>query len=172
MVVIQHAEEDQIVTDSFEAFFRLEFSRLVAIGVGLTGDVELARDLAQETMARASADWERVSAADSPAAWTRRVLRNLVIDKARRRDTERRSLRLVASADRVVPSEPARFELADFVATLSERQRATVVLFYVDDLPVDTIATTLGISSGTVKSQLARARRRLSTYLAEKGELQ
>jgi RNA polymerase sigma factor (sigma-70 family) len=40
---------------------------------------------------------------------------------------------------------------------LGRRQRAVVVLRYFEDLDLATIADTLGISVGTVKSQLSRA---------------
>ena len=40
---------------------------------------------------------------------------------------------------------------------LGRRQRAVVVLRYYEDLDLATIADTLGISIGTVKSQLSRA---------------
>ena len=57
-------------------------------GVALTGNAELANDLARETMARAHRNWSLVSIADAPNAWLRRVMKNLIIDHFRRRDAE------------------------------------------------------------------------------------
>jgi RNA polymerase sigma factor (sigma-70 family) len=46
-------------------------------------------------------------------------------------------------------------------------QRATVVLFYFEDRPVAEIADILGISDGSVKVHLHRARQRLVVLLGE-----
>ena len=53
------------------------------------------------------------------------------------------------------------------VRLLPERQRATVVLRYYLDLPESDIAHTLGTTVGTVKSQLAKARKNLEKTLSE-----
>jgi RNA polymerase sigma-70 factor (ECF subfamily) len=46
-------------------------------------------------------------------------------------------------------------------------QRAAVVLFYYDDLPVAEIARALVVSQSTVKQHLHRARVRLAALLSE-----
>lgn len=46
------------------------------------------------------------------------------------------------------------------------RQRAVIVLRYYEDLTEAEIAAVMGISTGTVKSQAARALRRLGNVLA------
>jgi RNA polymerase sigma factor (sigma-70 family) len=50
---------------------------------------------------------------------------------------------------------------------LPERQRAIVVLRHYDDMSLDEIADTLGLSLGTVKSSLHRALHRLRDRLRE-----
>jgi predicted RNA polymerase sigma factor len=56
---------------SFEKLFREQSPSLVAVGVAVLGTADVARDLAQETMARAHANWETVAGADVPEAWPR-----------------------------------------------------------------------------------------------------
>jgi len=53
------------------------------------------------------------------------------------------------------------------VLQLPARQRAVVVLHYLDDLPVSEVAAVLGCSEGTVKTHLHRARRALAGTLGE-----
>jgi len=156
-----------VATDrDFDVLFRSLYPRLVAVGVAMLGDVEIARDLAQETMARGHRNWLAVSAADSPEAWLRRVMINLVIDHLRRRRIESRALEQVATAS--APSADERSDdvpMAEMLAALSERQRAVITLFYVDDLSIASIAAVLGIAPGTVKALLWKARRTLMRHL-------
>ena len=52
------------------------------------------------------------------------------------------------------------------VRALPDRQRAAIVLRYVDDLSVDEIANVLDVTDGTVKASLAQARASLARRLA------
>jgi len=56
--------------------------------------------------------------------------------------------------------------LETLVAGLPRRQREVIELYYFVDLPVQQVAELLGISSGTVKSTLADARRSIQFRLA------
>lgn len=153
----------------FDVVFGEQYPKLVAIGVALTGSVEVANDLAQETMARAHRNWSLVSMADAPNAWLRRVMKNLIVDHFRRRDAEVRAIgrvahRRVADDARSV-DEHVVSSMSELLSVLSERQQLAVVLRYVDDLSVAEIASVLEIAVGTVKATLWKARRRLETYL-------
>ena len=53
-----------------------------------------------------------------------------------------------------------------FRSELSQRQRDCIVLRYYDDLGIDDIASTLGISRNSVKTHLGRALGRLERELA------
>lgn len=55
------------------------------------------------------------------------------------------------------------------VAALPSGERTSVVLFYRDDMPVGDIARTLGVTAGTIKTLLFRARRRLRERLQSIG---
>jgi RNA polymerase sigma factor (sigma-70 family) len=61
-------------------------------------------------------------------------------------------------------------EVVEAVRLLPERQKAAVLLRYYLDLPESEIADTLGTKVGTVKSQLAKARRNLEKTLAGAGD--
>jgi RNA polymerase sigma-70 factor (ECF subfamily) len=151
----------------FEAFFRAEYSKLVAIGRGLTGNHDLAADLAQETLVRCHRDWARVSSLDVPGAWARRVLVNLSIDAHRAAARDRRAPAWLRHVDPVTPADPAVDGWWSAVRALPERQRAVVVLHYLEDRSVDDIAQVLGIASGTVKSSLSKARATLARTIPQ-----
>ncbi|NOX21464.1 MAG: sigma-70 family RNA polymerase sigma factor [Actinobacteria bacterium] len=78
----------------------------------------------------------------------------------RRRDRERRFAATIVTHDpEVLP------EVAIAVAKLSPQQRACVFLTYWEDMTPQTVGDFLGISDGTVKHHLARARKRLRETL-------
>ncbi len=153
------------MTLDFDAFFRGEYPRLVAVGTALCGDREAARDMAQEALLRAYRAWPAVGAMERPGAWCRRVLVNLAIDRGRRSGREQRALARIGTTDEApAASDDDRFWPA--VRALPERQRAAVVLYYVEDQPIDVIAEVLGIATGTVKASLHAARTSLAARLS------
>lgn len=87
--------------------------------------------------------------------------RNWKRGEARRRVRESR---LSVTESVVDPSEPYP-EVRDAVEGLSVRQRAVVYLAYWADLDEATIASRLGISTGSVRRHLARGRRKLRGVL-------
>ena len=82
------------------------------------------------------------------------------------RTLDRRTRRelLVARADVFEQGEPD-LALAGVLGRLSPQQRAIIHLTYWDDLTPAMVATRLSVSDGTVRRQLARARRRLKEIL-------
>ncbi|GAB2859454.1 SigE family RNA polymerase sigma factor [Nocardioides pacificus] len=125
----------------------------------LTGQHADAEDLAQQTLLQAYRSWAKVSRADQPAAYLRRMMTNLFISQHRPRG---RRLELLTDA----PPEPRsgagpgpedRLLLWPHIASLPPRQRAVIVLRYYEQLSEREIAETLGCSTGTVKSTAHRA---------------
>ena len=98
------------VTHDFETVFREVFPRLVSLGTLKTGRVDVARDLAQETMLRAHARWGELTAYNSPEAWCHTVMTNLLIDHHRSAASEQRAV------DRLGQPEPADTDTAGATA--------------------------------------------------------
>jgi RNA polymerase sigma-70 factor (sigma-E family) len=139
----------------------------------LTGSWASAEDLLQTTLTKAWQNWGKVSAADEPLAYVRRILVTTHLKLASRR--WRAELPFA-----VVPDRPARdgtagsdlrSSLAKALAGLPPRQRAVVVLRYLCDLSEAQTAATLGCSVGTVKGQASRAMAILRTDPALAGLL-
>jgi RNA polymerase sigma-70 factor, ECF subfamily len=155
------------VEQDFEELFRRQFPRLVAFGIAMSGSTEVAHDLAQETMSRAHQQWASVSLTDSPEAWLRRVMRNLLVDHHRRAGVERRALERLSRRPHTPAPVAGESRLAEWLDVLPERQRAAVALFYVDDLSIAEIASVLSVAPGTVKATLWKARRSLRRHLSK-----
>jgi RNA polymerase sigma-70 factor (ECF subfamily) len=150
----------------FEAWYRREHPRLVTLLAASTGDAPLARDVADEALARAYERWERVAVMDSPAGWTYRVALNIVRRRARRRALEHRILRRIRTE--TIPGPTG--ELWLLVADLPPRQRTAVLLRHVGHLTEAEIAEVMAVARGTVSSTLRAAYRRLGTEIAEEAE--
>jgi RNA polymerase sigma-70 factor (sigma-E family) len=153
--------------EEFRAFVMSRAASLHRTAYLLCGDWHLADDLVQEALAKAFRHWKRVQRADSPDAYVRRIL----INESNRRWRTRRDLALRAEEAEPdgVTSDPAdevvdRAELLEALQSLPPRQRATIVLRYLDGLTERETAAVLGCSEGTVKSQSSRALTRLNRF--------
>jgi RNA polymerase sigma-70 factor (sigma-E family) len=144
--------------EDFDAFAGSRWPGLVRLAFGLTGDRWAAEDIAQATLARAYVAWRRVSRADDPDAYLRRML----VNTSNRRFRRHRVAEQPGDPPETAIEGPADLvgERAALLAALRQlppRQRAVVVLRYWEDLTDVQIAATLGCSPGTVRSQLSRA---------------
>jgi RNA polymerase sigma-70 factor (sigma-E family) len=152
----------------FTALYRSCYRRLVLTAYALTNDLGEAEEIAQEAFVIAYGRHRRVAAADNPEAWIRTVAVNLAKRRARRRAMLDRILHREPSAE----AEPAgqHLDLHRAIRSLGADQRAVVVLHYLADLPVEEVASLLGIPLGTVKSRLSRARTALAGALGTEVE--
>jgi RNA polymerase sigma-70 factor (sigma-E family) len=135
----------------------------------LCGDWYLADDLVQEALAKAYSHWRKVQRADSPSAYVRRIL----INESRRgwrRNRSRIAVYPGAGAVDIAVSDVSdevvnRADLLQALQSLPARQRATVVLRFLEGLSERETAATLGCTEGTVKSQTSRALIKLKSVL-------
>jgi len=155
------AANDIIDTDGGEDFSAFATSRwpgLVRLAFSLTGDRWLAEDITQTALARAYVAWRRVSRADDPDAYLRRILVNASHRRFRRhRVTEQPGDPPDTPVEGPADLVGERAALLTALQQLPPRQRAVVVLRYWEDLTDAQIGATLGCSPGTVRSQLSRA---------------
>jgi RNA polymerase sigma-70 factor (sigma-E family) len=145
----------------FEAFVAASSDRLLRTAYLLTGDAGHAEDVVQSALLRTARRWR--SARRSPEAYARTTVANLVKDRWRslgRRPTEaplEHDIPLAVHDGASYDSRLDRDLLMRAARALPLGQRAVLVLRYFDDLSVEETARTLGITTGTVKSQTSRA---------------
>ena len=150
--------------EAYEWFFRAEFPAVLRTVFLILHDRGRSEDVTQEAFIQLLVHWRKVSRYERPEAWVRRVAIRQAI-RALRRERVRALLERETAAD-AGPDVPD-VDLARAVQRLPVMQRSAVVLFYFEDRPVTEIAFILGISEGTVKVHLHRARRRLAELLGE-----
>jgi RNA polymerase sigma-70 factor (sigma-E family) len=136
----------------------------------LVQDAGLAEDLVQTALTKAWFAWRRV---EDPEAYVRRIMVTTATSWWRRRwvretPTEQPLTRLEAPPDAHLEHLAEEQDLWAALGRLPVRQRAAVVLRYVEDRSESETAALLGCSVGTVKSQCSKAlaKLRLDSSLA------
>ena len=158
----------------FTAFVRARSGALFRTAILLTGERPPAEDLVQATLERVCRHWHKVSRADSPEAYARRILVNLANDRWRRR---RGGVEIPLDI-RDHDNEPSggtdayqrvavRDELLCRLRALPPNMRTVLVLRYFDDLSDPEIAAAMGTTESTVRSQAARGLAKLRALSSE-----
>lgn len=145
-------------TDEFVAYVDARRGYLRRVAYLVCGDWHAAEDLVQTALVKLYGAWPRIHIDGAEDAYVRRIIVRAHLDERRR--PWRREKAGLDGFDRAAP-EAVSLEDSDALLTamkaLPERQRATVVLRYWCELSVEETAQDLGCSTGTVKSQTARA---------------
>ena len=143
--------------DRFLAFYDDTFTEAYRYAGRLCGrDRDAAEDLVQEAYTALLRQIRADATKDLQIGYLITTIRNRFVDGVRKAGREERRLRLVA-----VDSEPEPALMPSQLAALPERERAALVLRYVDDLPVPEVADAMGLSVHAAESVLTRAMTRL-----------
>lgn len=158
--------------EEFHAFYERMDARALRTARRLVGSAHVAEDIAAEALARAYARWPQVRVHPNPDAWLLRVVGNLAIDHMRRSRHVGPALDVdPEGSDRPDHDAVLHVDLARAVHRLSTRQQEVVVMRYLVDLSEDEVASTLGMSNGSVKTHLSRASSRLREHMTELDEI-
>ncbi|MGC4936921.1 SigE family RNA polymerase sigma factor [Kribbella sp. DT2] len=156
--------------EDFTAFVHARSARLLHFAWMLCGDKGQAEDLVQTALEKAYPHWDRARAGD-PYAYVRRAVANHHVSWLRRRmwreqpvggSTELDQSTRVGAPDGAGAMVES-LAITSALAVLTPRERAVVVLRYLEDLSEKETAAVLGLAVGTVKSVTYRALRKLRT---------
>lgn len=143
---------------------------LRAFAISLSGNVERADDLVQETLMRAIAHVDSFQPDTNMPAWLFTILRNLFRSEYRKRrreveDTDGR----YADSLKLHPEQLGRIEFGEFRAALAKLphdQREALLLVGASGFSYEEAAAICECAVGTIKSRVNRARTRLTELLA------
>jgi len=189
--VLEESDTDTAVIQDFLEGKRSAFDTLVVryqdrvfnICYRMLGDYDEADDCAQDVFVRVYRSIEKFRFESKFSTWLYRITinscKNRLASASHRRN--RSMVRLNGDPDNEVPGIDVRdngaspshaFEKKEMnrliqsaIQSLPEAQRMVVVLRDIEGLPYDKISKLSGLNPGTVKSKLARARRRLRDVL-------
>lgn len=152
--------------------YQLYSKAMFNVSLRIVGSREDAEDVLQDSFVSAFNGIDRFRAESSFGAWLKRIVINRSLNHIRRRlhfsevDTEALGL----AEEEPVAESP--YEVADVkraMKELSDGYRTVFALYMFEDYSHREIAESLGISEGTSKSQLNRAKKRIQERLIEIG---
>jgi RNA polymerase sigma-70 factor (ECF subfamily) len=143
---------------------------LRAFAMSLSGNIDRADDLVQETLVKAWSNLGSFTEGTNMSAWLFTILRNIFYSEYRKRrrevaDPEGQIAAKLASG----PSQQAHMDFLDFrdaLQQLSPDQREALILVGASGMSYEEAAEICGCAVGTMKSRVNRARNRLATLLA------
>lgn len=161
---------DPVAEVEFSAFVAERTHVLFRTAFALTGSQHAAEDLLQAALAKLALCWSRV--ASNPEAYARRIIYREHISlwrrMWRRNEIPTADLvdRRVVEADHAGPTLD-RVVMREVLLDLPPRQRAVIILRYLEDRSEQEVADILGCSTGTVGSQASRALTKLRLALRD-----
>lgn len=154
----------------FAELYREHAGRIFAICLRITGDGDVAADVSQDAFMHAWRKFETFRGSASFGTWLYRIAIRRALDRIRadrryvaRVVTDSELTAYAAAVARAMPE--TRLDLERAIARLPEGARSVLILYEIEGYRYDEIASLLDISSGTVRSQLHRARRLLRDML-------
>ena len=158
---------------ALEALFRDQYRSLVHVAWLLVDDQGTAEEIVQEAFLRLYRHWDRLASYSAAPAYLRTTVVNLARSRLRRRAVRRRHvpgpLDPAPSAELHALETHEHDAVSAALATLPRRQRECLVLRNYLDLSAAEIATTLGISRGSVKSHTHRGFAALAEVMEQPG---
>ncbi len=180
----------KVLQGDVNAFEKLvtEYERAVyAIAQRMTGNAEDAADMTQETFIKAYNSLSSFRGDSKFSVWLYRIANNVCLDFLRSRsrkptvslsteddDGEETQLDIAdesQSPELLLENALTRDAVRRGLDSLPPDYRQILLLREIQGLSYEEIAAALGIESGTVKSRIFRARKRLCTFLIEDGNI-
>jgi RNA polymerase sigma-70 factor (ECF subfamily) len=154
--------------DIRETLFKV-IPHLRAFAISLTGSLDHADDLVQETLLRALSNLDKFQPGTSLQAWTFTILRNLFHTEYRKRRREVEDPDgIMAGRLASLPEQGGRLDFEDLriaLAKLPSHQREALLLVGAEGLSYEEAARVCNTHLGTIKSRVNRARSRLAELL-------
>ena len=158
-------EADRAVTALYSEHYRT----LVGLAAFLVRDTATAEEVVQDSFVAMHCGWRRLRDSDKALPYLRRSVVNRSRSVLRHRMVVDRNAPQpppdMPSAEQGAITEMERSAVVDALRTLPLRQREALVLRFYADLSAGQIASTMGISTGAVKSHTARGMSALRSAL-------
>ena len=162
---VKHAADPPDASScAFEELYRAHYRRVYALTLRMTCDPDRAEELTQDVFVRVWQNLESFRGESALSTWIHTVAVRTTLQHIRAES--RREARIMTTDDisryacearRAMPE--TRVDLERAIARLPQGARTVLLLVDVEGYPYEDVAQMLGVTVGTVKSQLHRARR-------------
>jgi RNA polymerase sigma-70 factor (ECF subfamily) len=146
-----------------------EIPNLRAFAASLSGSMQAADDLVQDTLLKAWGHSDKFTEGTNIRAWLFTILRNTYYSLYRRKGREVQDTDGFYSSKVAVPgNQESAIDLSDFriaLAKLPEEQREVLIMVGAVGLSYEEAAEVCEVAVGTIKSRVNRARNRLAELL-------
>ena len=161
---------------AFDQLMMAHQQRVMATAWRMLGNVEDARDAAQEVFLRLYKHLPKYDARQDFSGWLYRIVINVCHDVARKRGKRHSSLEAAQEAgtlpvllsrdnsERAAMQSEEQAIVMKALSTLTEKERAALVLRDLEGIPTEEVARILGSSATTVRSQISTARTKIKQY--------
>lgn len=153
--------------DDAASFAAGRAASLFRTAYALCGDWYLAQDLVQDTLLLVHLRWRRVAAADNPVAYVHAMLVRAYLTQARRRRFAERPTAQLPERSAPIPDTDLSIDLMRALDELAPKDRAVLVLRYLDDLTAEQVASQMRSTPGAVRVRSMRALQQLRRTLTE-----
>lgn len=155
----------------YREFASARGTQLFRIAFLMCGDWHQAEDLVQTTLAKVFVSWRRIRRTASAESYARKVMLNTFLSQRRLKGSG--ELPIAEFRDLPAPGVDAdlRLTLLTALRQLPPRSRAAVVLRYVEDHSIESVAELMGTTPAAVKSMNARGLAQLRQLLGSDQDL-
>ena len=185
LALVQRVQSGEL--DAFEDLVRAHEKTVYNLALRMTGNPQDAEDMAQEAFLKAYRSLPDFRGESKFSVWLYRIVSNVCLDHLRKQsrrpassltredeDGEEQQLEVPdesQSPERLLEQKLPREAVQRGLAELPEEQRQILLLREIRGMSYEEIAETLGLEAGTVKSRIFRARKKLSAFLLQDGNI-
>ncbi|MEJ6681140.1 MAG: RNA polymerase sigma factor [Flavobacteriales bacterium] len=159
-----------------EKLYRLFYGRMLPVCMRYAKDSELAKDLLQDAFIKVFSKIKSYDGVGSLEGWIRRIMVNNAIDEFRKKKNDFFLMESIENVSDAEEEEDADNEkeiklkasrVIEAMQELSPAYRAVFNMFVFEEMTHAQIAEKLGISLGSSKSNLSKAKRNLKNILSK-----
>lgn len=161
----------------YEAFYRSHYKEVFFIAYNMTNDYFLAEDIIQEAFVKIFLKFPTLKNNESLRTWVYKIVKTTAIDHLRKHEKWKNTINLdnyinecdiqdKITTEEIVEKKWIWHKLYNTITYLDDQFKEVIILKYLYEFNLNEISELTGVSIGTVKSRLNRARLKLERKLS------
>ncbi len=152
-------------SDAFSKLVKMYEKDLYRVAIAMVKNNEDASDCIQDSILKAYKSIGKLKKEEYFKTWLIKILINNCKDTISK---EKKFTSLLQVSKEAFYEENLEYiEIQEVIDNLDEDLKVLIILYYYEDMSIKDISESLGISEGTIKSRMSRARSKLKSMLNE-----